>query len=398
MAASFVSRLSDEQLMTLYIQCHEESRDAQRAYLETTAEDRKRQNDLRLKLLSYLTKHKDVVDCIQYGEEAFVRLHNRATLAERIGPELVADVVEHLTPQTFRDVAEEVAQAVRVRYGNWITKEKARVRAEMRRKNHDEVPDVTATLVPPPPPAPNPTRPKRPVPIIKGPLTRRQMLAEVVYATVRDRHKPQVPTLRVQTKPGRSAHVVRAERLGTAVLDAAHDLIECRARVAEASKTRASVQKRCRALLAASKERLMTQLTKNGHRVKRELAMGGTRRTVSLSVDEKATCKARPTLWDVSQSVDAAVATLTRPELDLPYDPSDAAWLLDHSILAPLHSDVVRRMQNVQCPVPKPRLCVRRIRFVEAPDGSVMEREEEEQEDDEQEEEDEEEAGDDDEN
>jgi hypothetical protein len=205
----------------------------------------------------------------------------------------------------------------------------------------------------------NPMRPQLP---LAGKLTKRQLLAEVLYVLIVEKSKGRRWKVEVRTQKGRPKALLEGDRVPTEVAVQCEALRQAReefSAVAAAWRRKKAVQNTMMRMCEDRVRRYLEAIDPEEKRSKRILSCGdkGTRTVTIASVEEPKVSKSL-TMWDVSTLVDAAVElaarTLPALHMDSVFDLSAggaaaaAARLIDERVTSTLITSMLQGTKEIE--------------------------------------------------
>ncbi len=399
---AYLARLSDEQLLTLYIRSNGELKDLKHRYSAEVAPIHGTLVALRDSCTQYMVDNG--IDAIKM-DDWYARLAYRVVSAAPLDLKLLSTVVgRELTPDAARRKLADINAECAKRHAAWRDKQAKACKKQLRERRAEAMvkysvattgkvqrlkrdrlpsdfpdpdnPDHVQALMPrPPEPAVKllgaAKRPRRPEPPIGRPMTRREALGHLVFELVKERHKVKKPVVTLGDKPGRAARVFEAPKLGPAVVERLSSLKT----TAEAYRGARAELQRARRPNKAAMDKCEKKLMAYLHAVEPEtararrtsLAADGSQRTVTVFVEESARAPRSLTMWELSEVVDAAVGRLcdegVLPDATAPFDAArDLPVVLHDRVTARLLHDLSASAAAVLAAKAKTtsRVCVRR--------------------------------------
>lgn len=399
---AYLARLSDEQLLTLFIRSNGALKDLKTKYSKEVAPVHGALVALRDSCTQYMLDNG--IDAIQM-DDWYARLAYRVVNAAPLDLKLLSSVLSReLTPDGARRKLAQIAEECNARFASWAAKQAKACKKQLRERRAEAMvklsvattgkvqrlkrdrlpkdfpdPDCAAQVqaLMPPPPEPEvrllgaAKRPRRPEPPMGRPMSRREALGHLVFELVKERHKVKKPVVTLGDKPGRAARVFEAPKLGAAVVER---LASLKATTEAYRGARAQLQAARRpnkAAMAKCEHKLMAYLKtvepETARTRRTSLAADGSQRTVTVFVEESTRAPRSLTMWELSTVVDAAVARLCAegfvPQPDAPFDAAkDLPAVLHDRVTAKLLHEVTAAAAEVLASKAKAtgRVCVRR--------------------------------------
>jgi hypothetical protein len=222
---------------------------------------------------------------------------------------------------------------------------------------------IAALMAPPPPWEPerfrtgrggvkNPTRPQLP---LTGQLTRRQLLAEVLYVMIVERSKGRRWKIEIRSTKGRPKVLLEAGQVPVDVLTKCQALRSAREQyaslAAEWRKKKAlqgTIMRMCEPRIRAYLEATDPEHKKS----KRILPCGDgeAQRTITIVAVEEPKVTKSLNMWDVSTLVDAAVAEVAKamPTMDMDALFDGAARLIDDRVTSTLLTSILAKTSDME--------------------------------------------------
>ena len=211
-----VSVLTDEEVLAVFGQCNESLKLLTSQWQKEVTAPRSEAALLHDAVVAAMSSRH--VDAVKH-KDVYVRLKTKKRVQRALTPDLIADVISNLSPETFREKMEQIDAERALRYEAWReknSKPKTRKTAVTRKRKNEGDPEVvpdagTNTVVGVPdepfdiklPPRCVGRYTSRPLPPMCRPLTRHEALCAVLYSLIEDGHQRSLAVLAVTPTLGR---------------------------------------------------------------------------------------------------------------------------------------------------------------------------------------------------
>lgn len=196
-----IEKATDEELLSLYGQCNESLEELTEVWTREVTPRRGLINELHAQLIDVLLQSQ--LRAIEH-DGMYVRLAWQKGVQEHLTPELVQAVGSELRRDRFESVLSSIEEDRAERYAKEVAKRAKKSHLQQRRKKpRAGQTDEPAPIVIEPTVRYVGKYPQRPFPALGRPLTKQEVLAEVLYTIANERHKTHRPVLSVSKSPGR---------------------------------------------------------------------------------------------------------------------------------------------------------------------------------------------------
>lgn len=186
------------------------------------------------------------------------------------------------------------------------------------------------------------------------PMTKREVLSQVIYDMVKNRHKAKKPVIEIKTSPGRCANERDAATLGESVLSQGRAFRSTKTAFEKENAAIAADRGRFVDLIKHCRPRLMPHVKASdpeSHKVRRILPGDGENPvTVSVAVVKKTKLSKQQNLWDTSEIINDAVDKLGAgiPDFDAPFSPADVPALMNEKVMSPILKDLLASIARLE--------------------------------------------------
>jgi len=303
---AYVKSLDNEQVVTFYASANEKLKTLQAKYTREVGHVRAEYLILQNELKEYMIRNE--LTWAKADADVYIRLTMPTSSGKTLCPKTVVDVMSAVkdNPEALAEIVTEVQAHIDEAAVKWASKH----------------PDGT--------PLPDAAQerfvgkggavPQRPLPPLGRPLTAPEILAEVVFQCVHRAHKPKRHKLEVfaDKKRGvKKVHTIKEKDIVAAAKTYCEKMELCQRKAAEVLP----LKKVQRAAMAACLPQLESYLPLvNAEAVlKRTMPTEEGLRTVTIALEDKVVKPKPASLYQFSEMVDAAVASLHLP-LDMPVE------------------------------------------------------------------------------
>lgn len=382
----YLRRLGDEEVLTLYCNTCDKLRTLKDEYVRDAVPAR----DLLLQAKATLIKwmKSNGTDCLKIPEAGaadpdaawYVRLVTKQSVHELLTPRMLKKALDDLhTPEVFQRFLHDMEREREDRKAKWLAKQEELITKQLKAEKTERglgggvyggggagvgaaagaealvkkrrrvgssadvvvsAEEVRARLpehMPIPGPRMHGLYPQRPLLPADLPLTRAQVLAQVLYDGIKARHKQPSETLEIKEKPGRARAVLEAAGPVAARAQLFRTNKQTYTQVFSSLKATA---RRHKAVLARCEPRMrpyLSALDPDRREVKRTFACADGNRCVTITDKVKPVLQKPLSLWETSQLVDESVKAVRAAvpasfSLDAAFNPETDIPRLTHMI------------------------------------------------------------------